>query len=327
MRHLSVGIESWALREPFRISRGVKTAADVVVVRLTEGAAVGMGECVPYARYGETVAGVVAAIEAARTAIEAGIDRQELAHILPAGAARNALDCALWDLSARRGDGPVWRQLGLPPPQPLVTAYTLSLDTVENMATAARLNAHRPLLKLKLDAESPVEKVAAVRRAAPQARIVIDANEAWTLELVAAVLPRLYALGVELLEQPLPAGQDAGLASLQRTIPIAADESCHVTADLAGLCDRYDMVNIKLDKTGGLTEAHAALCEARRLGLKVFVGCMVATSLAMAPAMLLAAEADYVDLDGPLLLAKDRTGGVRVVDGLLQPCAPALWGG
>lgn len=327
MPTLRVAVESWALREPFRISRGVKTAADVVVVELADDVLVGRGECVPYARYGETVATVLASIEMVRSAIEAGATTLELARLLPAGAARNALDCALWDLAAKRSGKPVWQLLGLLPPAPQITAYTLSLDTAENMAAAAQRHAHRPLLKLKLDADAPLEKVAAVRKAAPNSRLVIDANEAWTLQLVEATLPRLRELGVELLEQPLAAGQDVGLAALQRAIPLAADESCHVAADLAALRDRYDIVNIKLDKAGGLTEAHATLLEARRLGFKVFVGCMVATSLAMAPAMLLAAQADYVDLDGPLLLAQDRAGGLRYQDGLLHPVAPTLWGG
>ncbi len=326
MRHLTVRAESWPIAGSFTISRGSKTAADVVTVEIADGEHVGRGECVPYPRYGETIDGAVAAIEALRPALQEGMNRAALPAALPAGAARNAVDCALWDLEAKRTGRPVWRLAGLAPPQPQVTAYTLSLGSVDSMAAAAKANSHRPLLKLKLSGPDDLDRICAVRAGAPQAKLIVDANEAWTAETFAYLAPKLAPLGVQLIEQPLPAGDDAALAGLARPVPVCADESCHDSASLAALGGRYDAVNIKLDKTGGLTEALKLADAAAAAGLAIMVGCMVATSLAMAPALLLAQRARWVDLDGPLLLARDREPGLRYDGSLVQPASPALWG-
>ncbi|MFQ5985590.1 MAG: N-acetyl-D-Glu racemase DgcA [Alphaproteobacteria bacterium] len=326
MRRLTARAESWPIRGAFTISRGAKTEARVVVVDIAEGDVVGRGECVPYARYGETVDGVLAQMGRLRHDLAAGLDRDALQGTLPAGAARNALDCALWDLEAKRAGTSAWKLAGLPAPRPVVTAFTVSLDSPEQMAAAARANAERPLLKLKLGRNRVVERVRAVRSAAPKARLIVDANEAWTPELLAAVAPELAALGVEVIEQPLPAGSDAALAALDRPVPVCADESCHDTASLDGVKGRYDMVNVKLDKTGGFTEALRLVAAARSAGFSVMVGCMVATSLAMAPASLITGFARIVDLDGPLMLERDRSPGLTYRDGLIYPPAPALWG-
>ncbi|MEX0696377.1 MAG: N-acetyl-D-Glu racemase DgcA [Dongiaceae bacterium] len=326
MRQLRIVAETWPLAGRFAISRGSRTAADVVVVELAEGAAVGHGECMPYGRYGETVPGVVERIEALRGELERGLERADLQAALPAGAARNAIDCALWDLEAKRSGVPAWQRAGLAPLHAVTTAYTLGLDGVEAMAAAARVQAHRPLLKLKLAGPGDLERVRAVRENAPRSRLIVDANEAWTPALFAELSPRLRELGVELIEQPLPAGADDALADIARPVPVCADESCHVAADLPLLVGKYDAVNIKLDKTGGLTEALRLAADAEARGFAAMVGCMVATSLAMAPALLVAQEARWVDLDGPLLLARDRDPGLRYEDSLVQPPAPALWG-
>jgi L-alanine-DL-glutamate epimerase-like enolase superfamily enzyme len=326
-RRLDVAAESWPIRGSFRISRGAKTAAEVVVVTLSEAGARGRGECVPYPRYGETVGGVVWAIEALRERLEAGLDRAALQTALPAGAARNALDCALWDLEAKTTGRPVHALAGLPPPAPLVTAYTLSLDTGEAMGRAAAAIADRPLLKLKLGGDADdLARVEAVRAARPDARLIVDANEAWTLEQLLAFGPGLAAQKVALIEQPLPAAADEALRGVARPVPLGADESCHTSADVARLAGLYDMVNIKLDKTGGLTEALAVQRAARAHGLGVMVGCMVATSLAMAPAALLAQGADLIDLDGPLLLTRDRKPGLAYEGATLMAPKTALWG-
>jgi L-alanine-DL-glutamate epimerase-like enolase superfamily enzyme len=326
MRQLAVRAESWPIAGTFTISRGSKTAADVVVVEIREGAHVGRGECVPYPRYDETIAGAIAAIEALRPQVERGLDRAALQTALKAGAARNAIDCALWDLEAKRAGRSAWQLAGLTPPQPATTAYTLSLGSVESMAAAARTNAARPLLKLKLSGPGDLERVRAVHENAPRARLIVDANEAWTPEIYAALAPQLALLGVELIEQPLPAGADGPLAGLQRPVPVCADESCHDTASLAHIAGKYDAVNIKLDKTGGLTEALRLAAAAKAAGLGIMVGCMVATSLAMAPALLLAADARWLDLDGPLLLARDREHGLVFEGSRVRPATPALWG-
>ncbi len=326
MRRLVVRAESWPLRTPFTISRGTKTEAHVVVAEISDGDAVGRGECVPYPRYGETVADVVARIEALAAAVGDGLDRDGLRRALPAGAARNALDCALWDLEAKRTGRPVWRLAGLAEPAPLETAFTIGLGPPTAMAATARANARRPLLKLKLDGDAVVERVAAVRAAAPRARLVVDANEAWTPELFAVAAGELARLGVEMIEQPLPAGDDEALAELARPVPVCADESFRDRASLAGLAGRYDMVNVKLDKTGGLTEALELAAEAAAAGFGLMIGCMVATSLAMAPAALLGGGARVVDLDGPLLLARDREPGIVYRDSEMAPPPPALWG-
>ncbi|MCG8420447.1 MAG: L-Ala-D/L-Glu epimerase [Proteobacteria bacterium] len=325
-RALRVEVESWPLREVFTISRGSKTQARVVLVEITGAGVTGRGECVPYARYGESMASVVAQIEGLRADIEAGLGRVELQSALPAGAARNALDCALWDLEARHSGRRVWQLAAVSPPQSVTTAYTLSMSTADAMAAAARKHAHRPLLKLKLGGSRVPEAVAAVRREAPQAVLILDANEAWTVDQLVEWMPHLSRAGVALIEQPLPAGQDDALADVDRIVPIGADESCHISRDVAAVSGRYDVVNIKLDKAGGLTEALAVRAAALAAGLDIMVGCMVSTSLAMAPAMLLAAGARFVDLDGPLLLASDREHGLTLVDGKLTPPGPELWG-
>ena len=323
---LSVRTESWPIAGAFSISRGAKTEAQVVVAELGDGRHRGRGECVPYARYDETVAGVMAALGAIGNRLAFGLDRAALQQAMPAGAARNALDCAFWDLEAKRAAKPAHELAGLAAPQPLTTAYTISLGTPETMAAAARAASARKLLKIKLGGLGDPARIAAVRAAAPQSELIVDANEGWTAENLAENLAACAAAGVTLVEQPLPADADAALASIRRPIPVCADESVHDRAGLASLVGRYDAVNIKLDKTGGLTEALAMAQEAERLGFGVMVGCMVATSLAMAPAILLAQRARVVDLDGPLLLAKDRPDGLRYDGSLVYPATPALWG-
>ena len=319
---LAVRTESWPIAGAFSISRGAKTEAQVVVAELSDGRHKGRGECVPYARYDETVAGVMAALGAIGNRLGSGLDRTALQQAMPAGAVRNALDCAFWDLEAKRAARPAYELAGLPTPQPLTTAYTISLGTPQAMADAARAAATRKLLKIKLGGGGDAERIAAVRQAAPHSELIVDANEGWTTENLAANL----AAGVTLVEQPLPANADTALASIRRPIPVCADESVHDRLGLASLVGRYDAVNIKLDKAGGLTEALAMTKEAQRLGFDVMVGCMVATSLAMAPAILVAQGARVVDLDGALLLAKDRPDGLRYEDSLVYPPTSALWG-
>jgi L-alanine-DL-glutamate epimerase-like enolase superfamily enzyme len=323
---LTVCTERWPIAGSFTIARGAKTEAEVVVAEVRDGVHVGRGECVPYARYGETVTGVAAALEAMRDRIGRGLTRQQLQDAMPAGAARNALDCALWDLEAKAGGKPVHVLAGIPAPRPLVTAYTISLGTPEVMGDAARRAAARKLLKVKLGGEGDPERIRAVRAAAPDSELIVDANEAWTADNLAANLAACAKAGVTLVEQPLPAANDAALAPIARPIPVCADESVHDRASLASLVGKYDAVNIKLDKTGGLTEALAMAAEAERLGFAIMAGCMVATSLSMAPAMLVAQRARVVDLDGPLLLARDREHGLRYEDSLVHPATSALWG-
>jgi L-alanine-DL-glutamate epimerase-like enolase superfamily enzyme len=326
MRRLTVRAESWPIAGSFTISRGSKTQADVVLVEISQGPHTGRGECVPYAHYGETIAGTIAAIEQRRPQLEAGLDRAALQAALPPGAARNAVDCALWDLEAKRTGSPAWQMAGLPQPHAVTTAYTLILGTVESMAEAARANADRPLLKLKLSGPGDLDRVRAVHENAPRARLIVDANEAWTPEIFAELAPQLSRLGVELIEQPLPAANDQALADLARPVLVCADESCHDLASLPALRGKYDAINIKLDKTGGLTEALRLAAAAKTAGLAIMVGCMVATSLSMAPALLLAQEARWVDLDGPLLLARDRESGLVYQGNLVQPGQSSLWG-
>ena len=331
MPGLSVRRETWPLAGSFTISRGTRISAEPVVVELTHSGddgrvATGRGECVPYARYGETVDGVIAAIEGLRARVEDGLDRIGLQESLPPGAARNALDCAYWDLEAKRAGNPVWRLCGLSPPEAVTTAYTLSLETPDAMGRAAAAHAARPLLKLKLAGPDDLARVEAVRANAPETRLIVDANEGWTLDDYVELAPRLAMLGVVLIEQPLPAGQDAPLAGMQRPVPVCADESCHATDSLAEIAGRYDAVNIKLDKTGGLTEALKLKQAALAQGFQIMVGCMLATSLAMAPAVLVAQGAAFVDLDGPLLLKRDRPEGLCYQGSTLHPPEPALWG-
>lgn len=323
---LSVTAERWPIAGSFTISRGAKTEAEVVVATLADGEHAGRGECVPYARYGETVDGVIAAIARLAPAVANGLDRNDLAASLPAGAARNALDCAFWDLAAKRSGTPAYVLAGLPQPNPLVTAYTISLAAPEIMADAAAAAAARPLLKVKLGGPGDPARIAAVRTAAPDSALIVDANEGWTAANLMDNLAACAEAGVRLIEQPLPARDDAALASCPHAVPICADESVHDRASLAGLRGRYDAVNIKLDKTGGLTEALAVAAAARSLGFDLMVGCMVSTSLAIAPALLVAQGARYVDLDGPLLLARDRPDGLRFDGSIVHPASPALWG-
>jgi L-alanine-DL-glutamate epimerase-like enolase superfamily enzyme len=325
-RTLSLAHESWPIAGSFTISRGSKTQADVVVVTLTKGGLTGRGECVPYPRYDETVPQVMAALEAARDAIEEGLPRDQIAHHVAPKAAQNALDCALWDLEAKRAGLPAWQLAGLAEPRPVVTAYTLSLDTPEAMAKAAAAASDRPLLKLKLGREGDEERIAAIRAAVPKARLIVDANEGWTEAVLASRLAACAKAQVELVEQPMPADDDEALRSIDRKVAICADESAHDVHGIDALIGKYDAINIKLDKTGGLTGALALAKVAREKHLKIMVGCMLATSLAMAPAMLIAQFADFVDLDGPLLLKNDRVPGISFVGSLMQPPPPALWG-
>lgn len=325
-RKISIARESWPIQGTFTISRGSRTEAWVLTVTMDEDGAVGRGECVPYARYGESLDSVEAQIESIRPALEAGMDRAALQDALPAGAARNAVDCALWDLEAKRSGTPAWNLAGLERPGPVTTAYTLSLGSVESMGEKAREASHRPLLKLKLTGDGDLERVRAVRRNAPDSRIIVDANEAWSIDHLREFGPSFRELGVELIEQPLKAGEDEALGTVTSLIPLCADESCHDTATLPGLAGRYAMVNIKLDKTGGLTEALRLRAAARAAGFQVMVGCMVGTSLAMAPATLVAQGAEIVDLDGPLLLARDRDPGLAFDGAEVQPPTSALWG-
>ena len=323
---LSAQHVSWPLARPFTIARGSKTTADVVVVAAEAHGHRGRGEAVPYARYGETVPDVLAHLRELAATAASGLDRLTLQSRLPAGAARNALDCALWDLESKISGEPVWRSAGLPPPHATITAETISLDAAEAMAAQAAALCGRPLLKVKLDADDPIGRLAAVRRVAPAARLIVDANEGWSMPLLRDLLPAMSAMGVEVIEQPLPAKDDAVLDGFVSTVTLCADESCHTTRDLHRLPSGYRMINVKLDKTGGFTEALRLVGEARRRGLQVMVGCMVATSLAIAPAVLLAGLADLVDLDGSVWLAQDREPGLTIVDGVITPFGPELWG-
>jgi L-Ala-D/L-Glu epimerase len=323
---LSVRIERWPLASAFAISRGSKTEAVVVVAELSDGTHRGRGESVPYARYGETADGIVAAIEAMRPALERGLDRAGLQDAMRSGAARNALDCAYWDVNAKAVGRRAHELAGLGAPAPLTTAYTISLGTPAAMAAAAERAAWRPLLKVKLGDEDDAKRIATVRRAAPRAEIIVDVNEGWRADDLAPNLAACADAGVTLVEQPLPEGKDEALARIKRAIPVCADESVHDRASLDRLAGKYDAINVKLDKAGGLTEALALAGAAEQRGLSVMVGCMVATSLAMAPAMLVAQRARVVDLDGPLILAKDRPAGLRYDGSLVYPPEPALWG-
>jgi L-Ala-D/L-Glu epimerase len=323
---LSVSLERWPIAGSFTISRGAKTEAVTVVAEVSQGGLTGRGECVPYPRYGETPEATFQALRAMQESVAQGLDRPALQAAMPASAARNALDCALLDLEAKRRGLRAWDLLGRPQPAPCVTAYTISLGSAEAMAVATAKAAHRPLLKIKLGGDGDGDRIAAVRRAAPTSELIVDANEAWTPANLEPNLAACAEAGVTLVEQPLPAGQDEILARIQRPIAVCADESVHDRASLDGLRERYDAVNIKLDKTGGLTEALAMADAAQTQGLAIMVGCMVATSLAMAPAILLAPQARFVDLDGPLLLAHDRDGGLRYDGSLVYPPEAALWG-
>ncbi len=319
---IDVTRDVFKLAQVFTISRGSRTEAQVLTVRITEGGVTGWGECVPYARYDETLERVTAEI----MGLPDQVTRAALYDLLPAGAARNAVDCALWDLEAKQTGQRVWQLAGLAQPEPEITAYTLSLDTPEKMQAQAAQNAHRPVLKIKLGTPDDMPRLEAVRVGAPEAKIIIDANEGWSAEVYADLAPHLVRLGVVLVEQPLPAGEDAALIGMDRPVPVCADESCHDRASLAGLKGKYDVVNIKLDKTGGLTEALALRDAALAQGYQVMVGCMVGSSLAMAPATLLAQGAAVTDLDGPLLLAEDRENALIFDAAGVHPPGPELWG-
>ena len=319
---ITVTRDVFKLAQVFTIARGSRTEAQVLTVKITKDGNSGWGECVPYARYDETLESVEAEI----AGLPAQFTRDELQTLLPAGAARNAVDCALWDLEAKAARKPVWELAGLDAPGPEITAYTLSLDTPEAMEAQARENAFRPLLKIKLGTPDDMPRLEAVRRGAPEATIIVDANEGWSADVYADLAPHLVRLGVALVEQPLPAGEDEALIGMERPVPVCADESCHDRASLPKLVGKYDVVNIKLDKTGGLTEALKLREEALAAGYDVMVGCMVGSSLAMAPATLVAQGARVTDLDGPLLLAEDRAEPLNFDAAGVHPPSAALWG-
>jgi L-alanine-DL-glutamate epimerase-like enolase superfamily enzyme len=319
---IDVSQDSFPLKSAFRISRGSKTTADVVTVKLTRNGVQGWGECVPYPRYGETVESVTEQLQS----VPPHITRADLIETLPAGAARNALDCAIWDVKAKETNRRVWQLANLPKPKPVQTAFTLSLGTVENMTRAATQNAHRPILKLKVGTPDDLDRLVAVRNAAPDAKLVIDANEGWTIDDYQLLIDHLVDMNIALIEQPFPAGQDACLSNLDRPIPICADESVHTSEDLPALVGKYDYLNIKLDKSGGLTTAIDLKAKAQAMGFDIMVGCMVGTSLAMAPALLLASDATLVDLDGPLLLTKDRDTPISYDARGMHPAPAELWG-
>lgn len=319
---LTVTPDTFALAQTFTISRGSKTHAHVLTVRVTRGGVTGWGECVPYARYGETLESVTAQINS----LPDGITRAALQAALPPGAARNAVDCALWDWEAKAAGKRVWQLAGLHAPGPKEVTYTLSLDTPDAMRAMAASHAHRPVLKIKLGTPDDMPRLEAVRQGAPASKIIIDANEGWTPEVYADLAPHLVRLGVALVEQPLPAGKDEMLAEIARPLPVCADESCFDAASLPALVGKYDMVNLKLDKTGGLTEALHTRDAAARMGLRLMVGCMVGSSLAMAPAVLVAQSAEVSDLDGPLLLREDRPYPLHYDDLGVHPSDPQLWG-
>ncbi|MEZ2146683.1 N-acetyl-D-Glu racemase DgcA [Bradyrhizobium sp. DN5] len=323
---LAARIERFPIAGSFTISRGAKTEAVTVVAEVSQGGLTGRGECVPYPRYGETPEATLAAIEAMQDAVAGGLTRQALQAAMPPGAARNALDCALIDLEAKAAGRRAWNLLSRPTPRECTTAYTISLGTPEAMAAATAKAAHRPLLKIKLGGEGDGMRIAAVRKAAPKSELIVDANEAWSGANLEHNLATCAAAGVTLVEQPLPSGKDEALARIKRPLAVCADESVHDRSSLAPLRARYDAVNIKLDKTGGLTEALAMADAAQALGFEIMIGCMVATSLSMAPAMLVTPQARFVDLDGPLLLARDRDHGLRYDESLVYPPDASLWG-
>ena len=325
-RTLSARHDRFALNRPFRISRGVKTAADVVTVTIRHGEIVGKGEGVPYPRYGESVETVLDQIAAVRGAIDGGVEREELMALMPAGAARNAVDCALWDLAAREAGQTVSDLLGTTATNPVATALTVVIDTPEAMARAASDIAAAPLIKVKVDAKDPAAAVRAVRAAAPRAALIVDPNESWDEAVVRGIMPVLEECRVEMLEQPVPADDDAWLEHYDSPVPICADEAIHTTAELDAVAARYDAVNVKLDKAGGLTAGLELARATRALGLKLMSGCMVCSSLGIAPALHVARLADWADLDGPLWLAEDRPGGLRAQNGWLDAPKPGFWG-
>ncbi len=319
---ITVTPDVFKLAQVFTISRGSRTEAKVLTVSVERDGIFGWGECVPYARYDETLESVTAQIEG----LPVGISRADLQDALPAGAARNAVDCALWDLEAKQVGKRVWELAGLPKPGPEITAYTLSLDTPDAMREQAAKHAFRPLLKIKLGTPDDMARLEAVRAGAPKSAIIVDANEGWSAAVYTEMAPHLVRLGVKLVEQPLPAGEDGALIGMERPVPVCADESCHDRSSLPHLKGKYDIVNIKLDKTGGLTEAIKLKAAAEAEGYGVMVGCMVGSSLAMAPAVLIAQGVAYTDLDGPLLLAEDRDEPLKFDDAGVHSPSAALWG-
>lgn len=325
-RYIQATAETFPVAGSFTISRGSRTEVHVVRCTIEQDGVRGTGECVPYQRYGETIEGVLADIMSVEQAIAAGLTRQDLQQAMKPGAARNAVDCALWDMEAKLSGKSVSSTLLPTKPVPIVTAFTISLADEQTMATQAADNAQRPLLKIKTGTPDDEARLRAVRAAAPKARIIIDANEGWTDDNIEHHLKIARELDIALIEQPLPAGKDDILSRIERTVPICADESVHLTKDLASLRDRYDAINIKLDKTGGLTEALIMKKEAQRLGYTIMVGCMLGTSLGMAPALMLAQDTEFADLDGPLLLARDREPGLLYEGSMVHPPQPELWG-
>ena len=323
---LSIQRDSFRLKQTFTISRGSRDVAEVLTVALTDGDLIGRGECYPYARYGESLDSVSAQIKSIESELVKGLDRETLRECMPAGAARNAVDCALWDLEAKRSGKPVWELAGLSAPSKITTAYTLSLDEPNVMRASAAENASRPLLKIKLGGIGDLDRLQAVREGAPEATLIVDANEGWSASDYDELAPIMLSLGVSMVEQPLPQSDDGELAGRERPLTVCADESCHDTASLDTLSDKYDMINIKLDKTGGLTEALELKAAALDRGFEIMVGCMVTSSLAMAPAMLVAQGAALADLDGPLLLAEDRDNAIHYNGSVMEPAPRALWG-
>lgn len=323
---LTVHRETWPLAKAFSISRGQKQNADVVICRLIENGIVGRGECVPYSRYGESVELTIQTINSIQPHIKTGLSFNKIQALLPAGAARNAVDCALWDLRAKQSKKFAYELAGIDVPKPVETAYTISLDTPKKMSEEALSNSHRPLLKLKLDGKDDLDRVAAVRKHAPMSTLIVDANEGWAEEDVLPLSINMARLDVALVEQPLPAGKDEILKNIVHPLPFCADESCHTSQNLGQLSERYDCLNIKLDKTGGLTEALVLMKHARKYGFDIMIGCMVSTSLSIAPATLLTSTAKYVDLDGPLLLKNDRPDGLNYKNSMLNPKFEGIWG-
>lgn len=325
-RTLTVRHESLPLARPFAISRGVKTAADVVVVEIRDGDIIGQAECVPYPRYEETVESVMLEIENIEWEVEAGANLARINEVMPAGAARNAIDCALWDFQAKAEGTTVAELLGIEEVQPEITAETIGIGSAAEMGLRAAELRSAPLLKIKLDAEDVKLRLGAIRIGAPESRLIVDPNEGWTVPFITEHADYLAEMGVEMLEQPVPAGEDGALVGFESPVPICADESIHTSEDLDRLKDRYSMINIKLDKTGGLSEAMRVKEKALEMGFEIMVGCMVGSSLAMAPAVLIAQGAKIVDLDGPLLLKEDRENGIDFAEGMIRPASPELWG-
>lgn len=323
---LSARKHAWRLKEPFAISRGSRTQAEVVIVELDDGSVIGRGEASGVAYHGETPASLLAQIEQVRDAVEAGSSREELPDLLPAGGARHALDAALWDLEARRSGQPVWKLAGVPHWRPVDSAVTIGIRSAEACAIAAAGYAQYPWIKLKVGNDAPLEAVAAVRRAAPGPRLIVDANQAWSVDDLRRYAPELAALRVDLLEQPVPAGADAELAQFRCPVPLCADEAFSTLDDLPGLAERYQFVNIKLDKCGGLSTGLRLAAAAQAAGLRLMVGCMLGGSIAVAPAMVLAQLCEVADLDGPWLQAEDWPSGIVYDHGRMRMPEPRLWG-